>query len=275
MLRYVDSPFGWIELYHVAINIGIVFTLIVQCILILKFFKKLKYILFLPGYFLLLYVGRYAAAFIRCANDGGLDGVMDLSNAVLKLLGTHFLGHVITFFILYFPMLWFIRELCIEIAGVSMCSNQELVKFGEITAIGLPIQHIFNRLGCLCQGCCYGIRYDGPFAIFLPYNEDIDYEVFPCQILEILCMIILLLIVYILIRKGKHTFGLILIGFSLTFFISEFFTENPNSIRHLGLTYVQFFSIGTVIIGIGYCVILEKLLKRNQDQSNNGEYTYE
>lgn len=266
MLGYVDSPFGWIELYNVAINTGIAITLIVQCILILKFFKKTKYMLFLLGYFVLLYVGQYVAAFVRIVNDGDLN-----ANAILRLAGSHFLGHVILFSVLYFPMLIFIRELFMEFTGRSLCSSQELIKIGEVAAIGLPIQHIFNRLACLCQGCCYGIRYDGPFAITLPYNALVDYEVFPCQILEILCMVVLLSVVCILIWKGKHTFGVILIGFSVTFFLSEFFTANPGAIKHFGLTYVQFFSIGTVVIGIGYCIILDKFLQRKQKQSNSGE----
>ncbi len=266
MLRYVDSPFGWIELYPIMINIGIVITLIVLSILVLAFFKKIRYLFFLPGYFLLLFLGRYAAAFVRSANDGGLDGLMDLLHAVLKLVGSHFLGHIITFSVLYFPVLWFLRELYIEFAGaMASCTDQELIKFGEITVIGLPIQHIFNRLGCLCQGCCYGIRYDGPFAISLPYNTDIDYKVFPCQLLEILCMLLLLVLICILIRKGKHTFGVLLIGFSFTFFLSEYFMENPYAIKHFGLTYVQLFSIGTAIVGIGYCVILDKLLRRKNE----------
>lgn len=261
MFSIWKSPFGFLDLYEVSIKIGVVVSLIIQGILIVKVKKRIRYLLFLLCYVGILYAGSYVAAFVRCSNDGALDGKMNLWDAVLNMRGTHFLGYVITFALLFFPMAWFLRDLIVEAADYTLCSNVEILQIGELMAIGLPIQHIFNRIGCLCRGCCYGIQYDGIFAITLPYNTELKDTVFPCQILEILGMIIILVIVIMRYRKGQHVFGTILIGFSITFFIAEFFTANPYAVKHGGLTYVQIYSFVLLLMGILYRIVWDKLAK--------------
>ena len=58
------------------------------------------------------------------------------------------------------------------------------------------LQHLGNRLGCFGRGCCYGIAYQGPGAVFysqgVPAQDGIAYSVFPSQLFEAVLMLVLL-----------------------------------------------------------------------------------
>ena len=262
MLKYIVTPFGLLETYDYILFLGIIISIYIQGWLIMTIMKKKVFLFFLAGYAMILYVGQYAAAFIRCINDGALDGKMNLWKSVIDLSGSHFLGHVILYSLIYYPVIWVISTLFME------PDKKHIFQFFNISSIGIVVQHFFNRLGCLLRGCCYGIEYHGVFAIKFPYNKDIGHEVFPSQILEMSCMIIILIILLIRLKKKKDTFGEMIVGFGLTFFLSEFFLENPYAVKHFKLTYIQFICIPEIIIGMIYCY-------KMRAQCVNGETDYE
>lgn len=77
--------------------------------------------------------------------------------------------------------------------------------------ISFPAFHCIARIGCLLNGCCYGIEYHGPLAI--QYNashispgindEITDFTRFPVQPLEALLeLIIFLILLYFFLKKG-------------------------------------------------------------------------
>lgn len=257
MLGIIETPFGLLDMYVFCINAGVVVTILLQMVLLMRKRKGWKSLTFPLCYLVLLWIGQYAAAFVRCVNDGALDGKMNLRRGVLELAGTHFLGHVFVYSVLLFPLLWMVSSLFME------PDWNVLIKGANILFLCLPVQHIFNRLGCLCRGCCYGVSYQGLFAISLPYNQDIPYtEVFPSQLLEIACMIVLLFLVCYRYRKGKNVIGVVMIGSAVTFFLSEFFTCNPYAVKHFGLTYVQYFSLLELVLG-GLYLVLAKDKREN------------
>ncbi|MBE5959067.1 MAG: prolipoprotein diacylglyceryl transferase [Lachnospiraceae bacterium] len=250
MFAYYYSSKGPIDMYMLSITIGVIISLIIQIVLLLVIKKKIKYIVYMCGYFVILIWGKYMAAAVRSINDGALEGKMNLVKATLEVWGTHYLGYVVLFLLLFIPISLFIRELINEFIKVELSSKDEIVEVAEIIAIGLPVQHIFNRIGCLCRGCCYGIKYNGIFSINLPYNSQVDYAVFPCQILEIIGMILIIFVAVYKMIKKKRYYTYIMCGFFITFFISEFFTLNSMSVRHWGLTNIQFMCVGLFIIAI-------------------------
>lgn len=253
MLDIIETPFGFLRMYDFCINAGIFVSVIVQCILLYKKLRQWKYLSFSISYLIILYFGQYASAFVRCINDGALDGKMNLWRGVTEQVGTHFLGHVIAYSVLLLPLMWIVMSLFAEPDG-------KILKQGaNILFLCLPVQHIFNRLGCLCQGCCYGMSYDGILALSLPCNEDIPYPTtFPAQLLEIAGMILLLMAAGVLYRKGKDIIGIIMLGFAIPFFVSEFFMCNPYAVKHFGLTCVQYLCILEAVLGSLYYLLLQK-----------------
>ena len=67
----------------------------------------------------------------------------------------------------------------------------------------LPLGHAFGRIGCFMAGCCYGIPYDGPFAV--RFHEDSfapsDIDLFPVQLLEAIVLLIIALVCWLISRK--------------------------------------------------------------------------
>lgn len=266
MLGIIETPFGFLDTYFFCINAGIFVTLIVQIAMLVRKVKWKKAIMFIACYYVLLWLGQFASAFVRCANDGALDGKMNLLRGVLEQAGTHFLGHVLMYSLFLIPLLWIVSSLFME------PEMEGLLKGANILFICLPIQHIFNRLGCFCRGCCYGIPYGGVMGISFPQNEDIIYDkVFPTQLFEIGCMLVLLCFAVMKYRKGENILGIIMIGFAVTFFVSEFLTCNPYAVRHLGLTYVQYFSIFELFLGILITKIYVKKTNSNNEKEDKDE----
>ncbi len=250
---------GQLELYSLFINIGVVVTVALLLVLLFVTFRTFRSLLLVFAYGAVLIVGQYVSAAVRVINDGFLERGESLWFAMKNLIGSHFMGHIITFMILFYPAAFLIRGICREVFGFSLATAQDTFKAGSLAALMLPVQHIFNRLGCYSRGCCYGIEYHGPFAVSFPQNPEVEHSVFPCQILEIVCMVLLLVILIILFRKGRDIVGFALAGFGITFFISEFFTENPQSIKHMGLTNIQIISTVCILISIFYVIFIEKI----------------
>lgn len=109
-------------------------------------------------------------------------------------------------------------------------------------AFFFPIQHIFNRLGCLMEGCCYGVPMHGAGSIKFP-DEILTYRVFPSQILEIVCMVLLLCGLLFCLKKKGPVFALSMGGFGMSIFFSEFFMDKTGVMQYFGLTVIQFFAL--------------------------------
>lgn len=253
MIGILRTPFGFVDSYNLAINIGIIVSIIVLIILYMVKFNRKKYLLNLLSYAVFLLTGRFFSAFIRYINDNGFSDVKSMWKEVSTWHGSHFLGHVLFYGLFYMAVAGFIRLLVGELTGIEIIEKDNISKLVALTSFALPVQHIFNRLGCLARGCCYGIKYDGIFAIHLTNNHNFDYSVFPCQILEIVLMVILILLMIVLYKKKVNPVGVMMIGFGITFFVSEFVTYNDLKVG--GLTHVQITALITVVIGIVYLIV--------------------
>ena len=73
--------------------------------------------------------------------------------------------------------------------GVYLYARQYRLSFDRLlwcSIPGVPLAHASGRLGCLFAGCCYGVPYEGPFSVRLPYAQGVspDTSLFPVQPLE-------------------------------------------------------------------------------------------
>ena len=132
-----------------------------------------------------------------------------------------------------------------------------------------PLFHMFGRIGCTLNGCCYGIEYHGIFAI--QYTSDYivagksddvaDYSRFPIQPLEALVGLIMFIILFILYKKTKDKYSLTCIYF-LVYSIIRFFDEFLRGDAARGIwgpfSTSQWISLAIFVVTVTYLIVLRK-----------------
>ena len=103
----------------------------------------------------------------------------------------------------------------------------------NILAVLFPIYQMFGRIGCSLAGCCYGIEYSGPLAIYydasyiVPGASDniADLSRFPVQPLEAFFGLVLFFVMLYLYLKNREALPLMFIylpAYSVIRFLDEF-----------------------------------------------------
>lgn len=126
-----------------------------------------------------------------------------------------------------------------------------------------PIIHGFGRIGCFLAGCCYGIEYNGPFAVNFPYNEMAPelnlVSRFPVQLLEAGLNFIMALLLFIIANKYKKIKKGQLLGIYLAYYlVARFFLEmlRGDSIRGNvgGISTSQIISILFIPVAVFFII---------------------
>lgn len=138
--------------------------------------------------------------------------------------------------------------LAVKIAG---CKKTEYV---DMFAFIIPLVHGFGRIGCFCAGCCYGIPYEGPFAVHYSHplsSVPTGIGIFPVQLVEAMCLLILAFVIFILIKKNKTgLFFVYLLAYSVIRFVLEFFRYDSERGGFSLLSTSQFISLIMFLAGI-------------------------
>ena len=144
----------------------------------------------------------------------------------------------------------------IKIAGCSFFD------FPDFYGVLIPLIHGFGRIGCFCAGCCYGIPYEGPLAVYYKNpvsSAPVGIALFPVQLLESFLLFILAAILFILFKKGrKFIFLIYLFSYCIIRFITEFFRFDSERGQIGILSVSQFISILLFAGGIIIFLILKK-----------------
>lgn len=135
----------------------------------------------------------------------------------------------------------------------------DAVKFFDIAVPCLALAQAFGRIGCFFNGCCYGIPYDGPYAVHYPIGAypPSGMGLFPAQLTESSFLFILTLVLVIVLNKSQTpglTTGCYLIASGIFRFINEFFRSDARG--NIGmLSTSQFISL--IIIALGLLFIIK------------------
>ncbi len=134
----------------------------------------------------------------------------------------------------------------------------------------IPLAHAVGRVGCLLAGCCHGMEYDGPLAVYYP-NSVLGVPptqgYFPTQILEGILNIGIMFVLLYLSKKVRYKYDLLfsyLLMYAVVRFIVEFFRGDKIRGIFNSLSSSQWISIGLfviAIIGIFLNVIIHKKRK--------------
>ena len=140
------------------------------------------------------------------------------------------------------------------LAGVKIarCSFSD---FLNIFAFVIPYIHAWGRVGCFCAGCCYGIPYEGPFALHYTHpvsDAPCGPGIFPVQLVEALLLFAFAFCMLVLLLKKKELpfFLLYLIYYSVIRFALEYL-RNDKGRGFIGpLSVSQFISIFVFTISL-------------------------
>lgn len=156
---------------------------------------------------------------------------------VLKEAGYSYYGGLLGFFL-------FTRILC------RLCKiNSEFIAYRCIFLI--PMLHAFWKVSCFMGGCCFGIKYSGPFSVVYPdgVNKLSGYNVLPTQIIEAVCSLLIAFTLHVLSeREVKYEpVGV----YCVMYGIFRFFIEFIRYSEHVKfLSDGQIYSIICVMSGI-------------------------
>lgn len=115
----------------------------------------------------------------------------------------------------------------------------------------IPLGHAFGRLGCLLAGCCYGMAYNGPFAVHSVF-ADPNESLFPVQACEAILNLFLFFILSVYAKRNRNgmiTLALYLMLYAAVRFVLEFFRGDPTRSKYLGINASQWISLAIFLSG--------------------------
>ena len=133
----------------------------------------------------------------------------------------------------------------------------------------VPLGHVFGRIGCFLNGCCFGQRWDGPLAVCYPrdsfaWQAHVDagwiqknsssLPVHPVQLYEAAANAMLYLLLVWAFRHRRRE-GQVLALYLTTYPVARFLLEGwrgDERLRWAGLTAAQELSLALFVIGCGF-----------------------
>lgn len=163
------------------------------------------------------------------------------------------------------------------ILGIFIYAKQFKIEFKPLLLTivpTIPLVHSIGRIGCLLAGCCYGMEYNGIGAITF-HNSLIapnEISLFPIQIIECICNLLIFMILTITYKKDTGTYktvGLYCILYSIVRFTLEFFRGDLIRGIYFGLSTSQWISILLLILGIIIFIFEYRNNSKNKDFAKN------
>lgn len=239
------------------INLGTVFGSLAFIFVMYKKTKSIRQaVLNLIICLALFGIGAVAGEVVRTWNFWEFHSFSEfIETMVTDRIGTHFLGRVL-FAAWILPFIYWL----IEKIGKGKFKMDRKSAYDAV-AFYFVIQHIFSRIGCFLNGCCYGKYYTGPGSVTFP-TMFVDYPVFPSQLMEAIATAGLLIFLIVRWRKKKPLLGLSLVIFGTIIFISEFFMDQSGVLRIAGINMIQVTAFLTILTGVFYIDRLQRKEKK-------------
>lgn len=227
----------------------------------------------------------FVLAFLLALHKGRQCGLMaeDLLIVGAFALGTALLGGTL----LYVFVTYSIEEICAFIQRYDFTFLSSGIVFyggligGLLGALGgiriakcefamieravvpfIPLGHAIGRIGCVMAGCCHGLPYDGPFALYYPHSVSglsPQQGYFPVQPLESLINVGICALLLWYEKKVKNAAGL-LPAYLALYSLTRFFLEmlRGDAIRGMWNQLSTSQIISTVLFGISIVALLIK-----------------
>ncbi|MFA0732762.1 MAG: hypothetical protein LKKZDAJK_001114 [Candidatus Fervidibacter sp.] len=146
------------------------------------------------------------------------------------------------------------------VMGVGWVCHRYRVAFAEVAdalAPSLALGHIFGRIGCFLNGCCYGTPTTLPIGVIF-HNPALGIDTLPSHPAQLYEAAGLLLLFVSLVRYRRSApydgavFALWLMGYSLLRFFVEFVRAGVTAKVVNGLTEAQWLSLMLFCLTLAY-----------------------
>jgi len=147
--------------------------------------------------------------------------------------------------------------------------REKFMSVVDFVITSVPLGHVFGRIGCFLNGCCYGGQYSGFLSVNYPRNSppwdgqlyagkikadaNCSLPVHPVQLYESIFNVFLYLILLWAYRNkkadGKVT-ALYLIMYPVGRFCLEYLRGDERMRWIMGLSVAQIISLGLILFGI-------------------------
>lgn len=159
-----------------------------------------------------------------------------------------------------------------SLLGIYVYCRRYSIDYSKLIKVYIPLipfVHAFGRIGCFLGGCCYGIEYNGMFAVRYPYNELMpelsSCPRFPVQLLESsLDFVLFIALLLLLLKKAKSgvLVSTYLISYSIIRFFDEFLRGDLDRGKYKYFSTSQLISV--VVFGIGIFYLVRSLKVNKQ-----------
>jgi phosphatidylglycerol:prolipoprotein diacylglycerol transferase len=151
-----------------------------------------------------------------------------------------------------------------------------LWKLADTIAPSIALGYVFGRIGCLMNGCCYGLACNLPWAITFPTVSNgapPGVPLHPTQIYDSLLSLLLYAFLAWLYRRKKfdgQVFAAYLIGYPLLrSFVEIFRGDYPQHYLGGWATPAQVISMGIVLVGVTLWIVLSRKRPAVRPEVNN------
>ena len=162
--------------------------------------------------------------------------------------GSTFYGGVIGG-LFFFHLIYFLLGKKIFKEGENIKGYKDLI---SLIVISIVLAHAFGRIGCLFDGCCYGIKTDAWYGIGMHINGVLEKRV-PTQLIESIFLFLLYgFLVFLLLKLNLRTipsFYMVLYG--VFRFLIEFIRDDDRG--SLGISFLspsQVIALLLIIAGV-------------------------
>ena len=234
--------------YQLFINLGTVFGSFAFFIAKYRRTKRIGQSFFsLAGCLAIFGIGAIAGEIVRTWNFWEFHSFSDFVHTMATdRMGTHFAGRVL-FAAWVFPAIyWLIKKFG------KACLKSDVQSTYDAAAFYFVIQHIFDRIGCFLNGCCYGKYYAGFGSVVFPVVPG-HYPVYPSQLMEAVAAAGALIFLLVRWKRQKPLFGWALVLFGEIIFISEFFMDQTGVLRIAGINMIQVTAFLIILSGV-FCI---------------------
>lgn len=142
--------------------------------------------------------------------------------------------------------------------------------YTDIMAAGVPLFHVFGRIGCFLGGCCYGVESDFGFAFHnsLAYGAN-GVNRFPVQLFEAGFCLLITVFLLRLSRCDKvkgRLFYIYLFTYAIGRFILEFFRGDNYRGFLLGLSTSQIISVVVIMLILFYFFFAKRKIGKRENK---------
>jgi len=151
----------------------------------------------------------------------------------------------------------------------SKFRREKFMSVVDFVITAVPLGHVFGRIGCFLNGCCYGRMYDGILSVHFP-KESLPWDghlyagkitadakcslaVHPVQLYESFFNLLVYIVLLVIYRKrpvdGKIT-ALYLMMYPVGRFLLEYLRGDERVRWLAGFSVAQIFSLCLVLLGI-------------------------